>query len=154
MRATVIGIGTRTGTDDQIGLKLVEIVKDMAGMPRTDFELWEGVDAAAVAGSLLEIEGPVVIVDAADIGVAPGDCRFFNERAAALHIKTDSVSTHGLGIAEGLALARELGFGQPLGVFAVQPFDLSPGLSLSPEMEDRVSVLAAVLRRELIGGAV
>ncbi len=150
MRATVIGIGTRTGTDDQIGLKLVEMVGCNAGVSQMDFELWEGMDAAAVAGGLLDIRGPVIIVDAADMGATPGDCRFFDERRAALSIRIDSVSTHGMGLAEGLAVARELGFDQPLSIFAVQPFDLSPGLSLTAEMEQRLSALATVLRNELI----
>jgi hypothetical protein len=52
-------------------------------------------------------------------------------------LKTSSVSTHGMGLAEGLELARTLGFDQSARIFGVQPFDLSPGQGLTPEMTSR-----------------
>jgi hypothetical protein len=60
-------------------------------------------------------------------------------------LKNDSVSTHGLGLAVGIALAQELGFEQELKVFAVQPYDLSPGLCLTPEMSSRLPSLLCAL---------
>jgi hypothetical protein len=61
-------------------------------------------------------------------------------------LKTSSVSTHGLGLAEGLELARTLGFNQPASIFGIQPFDLSPGQGLTPEMTSRFPLLLAALR--------
>ena len=95
---------------------------------------------------LLEWHRPVILVDAANMDLAPGEYRFFSDRDASMILKTSSVSTHGLGLAEGLELARTLGFDQAACIFGVQPFDLSPGQGLTPEMTSRFPSLLDALR--------
>ena len=145
MRFSVVGIGSRAGRDDGVGLALVERLERNGRFPELSFLLWENADAATVAYNLLELETPVLLVDCADMGLAPGECRMFDERNVSLSLRTDSVSTHGLGLAEALTLARSLGFEQDAHVFGVQPFDLNPGLSLSPRMEERFDDLCDAL---------
>jgi hydrogenase maturation protease len=145
MRFSVVGIGSRAGRDDGVGLALVERLERNGRFPELTFLLWENADAATVAYNLLELETPVLLVDCADMGVKPGECRVFDERTASLNLRTDSVSTHGLGLAEALTLARSLGFEHHAHIFGVQPFDLNPGLKLSPEMEERFSGLCEAL---------
>ncbi len=149
MDITVIGLGARTGTDDRIGLDLVELLSSESRSQRTTYELWDGMDSAEMVSRLLETPNPIVVVDAADMGAQPGEYRFFDDKTAVFHIKTSSVSTHGMGLAEGLALSRDLGFDRPVKIFAVQPFDLSPSLSLTPQMLHRIPELAIALKREL-----
>jgi hydrogenase maturation protease len=141
----IVGLGTYLGHDDVIGLALVqELSREMAFAERC--VLLESADAATVASSLLEWQRPVILVDAADMGLAPGEYRSFSDRDASVILKTSSVSTHGLGLAEGLELARTLGFDRPAGIFGIQPFDLSPGQGLTPEMTSRFPLLLAALR--------
>lgn len=137
MRFSVVGIGSRAGRDDGVGLALVERLEQNGRFPKLEFLLWESADAATVAYNLLELKTPVLLVDCADMGVEPGEFRIFDERSASLDVRVDSVSTHGLGLAEALTLARSLGFQHDVKFFGVQPFDLKPGLSLSPQMEAR-----------------
>lgn len=129
----VVGVGTPAGSDDEIGLALVRALSREEVYNR-HCRLLEGADAAAVASSLLEWQQPVILVDAADMGLVTGAYRFFPDRIATMTLKNSSVSTHGLGLAEGLELARTLGFDHPIHIFGVQPFDLSPKQGLSREM--------------------
>lgn len=129
----IVGIGSYLNSDDAIGLALVHALSEDAAWTSRCF-LWEGADAATITSLLLEWRRPVVLVDAADMGLAPGEHRYFPDQDATVVLKDGSVSTHGLGLAEGLQLARSLGFDQPVNIFAVQPFDLSPGQRLTPEM--------------------
>lgn len=142
----IVGLGTCLGRDDAIGLALVgELAMEAAFAPRC--LLLESADAATVAASLLDWQCPVILVDAANMGLAPGECRFFSDSDASIILEDSSVSTHGLGLAEGLELARTLGFDQSACIFGVQPFDLSPGQALSPEMTGRFPLLIAELRK-------
>jgi hydrogenase maturation protease len=141
----MVGLGTSLSSDDEIGLALVQ-----AFSQETEFSkhciLLESADAALVASALLEWQQPVLFVDAADMGLDPGEYRFFSDKDSAVTLKTDSVSTHGLGLAEGLELARALGFERPAAIFGIQPFDLSPRQGLTPEMKDRFPSLLKALK--------
>ncbi len=103
MSTVVIGVGNRDRGDDAIGLLLVEALTgrlpgvvtiahegDMSHLPL----LWTGED-------------DVVIVDAVvDEALAVGDVRLL-ETSDLRH--TSALSTHGLGVADALALAGHLG---------------------------------------------
>jgi hydrogenase maturation protease len=142
----IVGLGTYLGRDDEIGLALVQALSSDA-LYAARCVLLESADAATIASLLLEWRRPVVLVDAADMDIAPGECRFFPDTDASVTIKTGSVSTHGLGLAEGLELARILGFDQSAWIFGVQPYDLSPGQGLTPEMTSRFPLLLDALRK-------
>lgn len=140
----IVGLGSYLNSDDEIGLDLVqELSRQPVWTERC--LLWEGADAATVAASLMEWRGPVLLVDAADMSMAPGEHRCFSDQEAAVILKACLVSTHGFGLAEGLQLARALGFDQPAYIFGVQPFDLSPRAGLTPQMTARFSALCAAL---------
>jgi hydrogenase maturation protease len=144
----IVGLGTRLNSDDEIGLALVQALSQ-----ETEFSehcmLLEGADAATVASALLEWHRPVILVDAADMEIESGEFRLFSDKEALIAMKSSSVSTHGLGLAEGLELARALGFDQPAAIFGVQPFDLSPRPGLTPEMYHRFPLLLAELKKAM-----
>ncbi len=140
----VVGIGTRMSRDDEIGLRLVERLMETAEFAGR-CELLESADAATVTSYLMEQESPVLFVDCADMGLLGGEYRFFGEKDATVHVRADSVSTHGMGLAEGLALARALDYGEAVRFFAVQPFDLSPCFGITEEMSARFELLLGAL---------
>jgi hydrogenase maturation protease len=141
----IVGLGAYLSGDDEIGLALVQSLSQEAEFAGRCV-LLESADVATVASSLLEWRRPLILVDAADMNLAPGESRFFGDRDASVILKSSSVSTHGLGLAEGLALARTLGFDRPVYIFGVQPFDLSPGRGLTAEMSIRFSALLIALK--------
>ena len=141
----VVGMGTSASSDDEIGLDLVRALS-----AEREFALrcmlLEFVDAASVASALLEWQRPVILVDAADMGLTPGEYRFFADSNASMLLNTHSVSTHGLGLTEGLELARILGYDRSIRIFGIQPFDLSPKQGLTPEMSALVPSLLSALK--------
>jgi hydrogenase maturation protease len=139
-----VGLGSALGSDDGIGLALVQALSQDAAFASRCM-LLESADAATVASSLMERQGPVILVDAANMALAPGEYRFFEDRDASVIVKTSSVSTHGLGLAEGLELARTLGFDQSVYIFGIQPFNLSPGQGLSLEMTAKFPLILSAL---------
>ncbi len=147
----VIGIGSRLGRDDAIGIVLVEKLVESGAVREEDALLLENADAATVAATLLDLHRPVLLVDCADMGEPPGTHRIFDESSATLKLRDDAASTHGLGLADALALARALGFEQPATLFAIQPFDLSPSPRLTPEMRECLPEIMDSLRRTAAG---
>ena len=141
----MVGVGTPASRDDEIGLALVRALS-LEAEYKDSCVLLEYADAALVASSLLEWQKPVVLVDAADMGLTPGEYRFFSDSDASMTLKASSVSTHGLGLAEGLELARSLGYDRPIRIFGVQPFDLAPKQGLSREMSELFPSLLASLK--------
>ncbi len=139
----MVGVGSALSRDDGVGLVLVDRLRER----RVDVQArcWSDADAATVVSNLLELDAPVLFVDCAQMSLPPGEFRCFDEQRAALRIRRDSVSTHGLGLAEGLAIARQLGFVRSVSIFAVQPYSLVPGLGLSPSMEARLDGLTDAL---------
>lgn len=146
----VVGVGSPAGGDDEIGLALVRALSRQAEYAGRCV-LLECADTATVASSLLEWQKPAVLVDAADMGLIPGTHRFFPDGDAAITLKTSSVSTHGLGLAEGLELARTLGYNRAIRVFGVQPFDVSPKQGLTPEMSKLFPSLLEALKNACSG---
>lgn len=150
--AVLVGIGSRASGDDAVGLVLVEQQRET---PEVGVEIWEDRDALDVAGALVELgerdgQVSVVLVDCAEMGLAPGSWRAFDLNDAALAERAGGSSVHGVGLADGLALARALGFENPVRIFAVQPFAVDPGrLSLSLAMATRLPSLRAALADEL-----
>ena len=141
-----MGLGSYLGRDDQIGLALVQALSQDAALT-IPCMLMESADAATIAASLIEWRRSVFLVDAADMDLAPGEYRCFSDKDASMILKTSSVSTHGLGLAEGLELARTLGFNRSVRIFGIQPFDLSPRQGLTPEMTARFPVLLSALKK-------
>ncbi|MBF0261580.1 MAG: hydrogenase maturation protease [Magnetococcales bacterium] len=142
----LIGVGSRAGGDDAIGLELVERVAGLHPSPALMPILWEDTDALSLAGELLDIKQAILLVDCADMRLESGSWRLFHPRRPRTYLAWDSVSTHGLGLAEALEIAESLGFDQPIAVFGVQPFDLSPGLKLTPEMRTCLPELVFALQ--------
>lgn len=141
----IVGVGAYLSGDDEIGLSLVRSLSREAEFSDCCLVL-ESVDAATVASLIFEWRRPLILVDAADMNLHPGEFRFFPDCEASVILKTSSVSTHGMGLAEGLALARALGFDQPVYIFGIQPYDLSPRQGLTPEMSARFPALLDALK--------
>ena len=142
----IVGLGTFLSSDDEIGLALVSALARETGFEKRCL-LLENADAATVAASLIEWRRSILLVDAADMGIKPGEYRFFADSDASIILKGSSVSTHGLGLAEGLAIARALGFDQSAYIFGIQPFDIAPRQGITPEMSARFPLLLDALRK-------
>ena len=101
--ARVIGLGQSAAGDDGIGLAVVDALR-ARGVP-PGVELVRASEDAALV-SLLETAAPVVLVDAV-LGSPPGEILDLDPAELALR-DARGVSTHGIGVADAIALARAL----------------------------------------------
>jgi len=145
---TVIGIGNQLASDDAIGPLLVGGLH--ANCPEKVSCLnWENADALTVAHDLLDMETPTLFVDAANMNLEPGSWRAFNRDQARLHLKEDSLSTHGFNLSAALTIASGLGYNHDTWIFGVQPFSLSPGIGLTDELKSLFPELTKSFHRQV-----
>jgi hydrogenase maturation protease len=145
----VAGLGNRFRGDDGVGLALVDWLADCC--PRgVSIVHWEDADALTLTYYLLSLNGPVLLVDSAEMGLLPGTARLMDRTCVRLQEPVGAASSHGLGIGMALELAEALSYTQPVWFFGVQPASLE-GQALSTllqaEWEQLTrNMLAAVLQ--------
>jgi hydrogenase maturation protease len=125
----IIGCGHPERGDDAVGLLVVQGLHD------------SGVEAEAANGEASELmeawgsEDDVVVIDAVITGAPCGTIQTWDAASLAL-LHTVSTSTHGLGLAEAIQLARALGrLPKRLRVFGIEGRDFSLGAEMSREVE-------------------
>jgi len=147
--AVVVGIGQPAAGDDGVGLA---VARALAGR---GVEVRECADASVVL-ALLEAERRVVIVDAVVGGGAPGSVLRLDP--AALASGPAPLSSHGLGVAEAIELARTLyGERAARGVAIIGiAIDRPPAPGAAPGLSPAVAAAvepAAALAAALAAGA-
>ena len=132
MSRLVLGFGASDRGDDAAGLEAVRRVG------RADLKLL--APSAAGVVTLWAQDDDVVIVDAMEAGLAPGTVRMFDGAKTELP-QGAFVTTHGMGPAEAVGLARALGrLPRSLRVYGIQVGTTARGDPMTPE------VLRAVAR--------
>ncbi len=141
----VIGIGNPWRGDDGIGHAVVDALADTPGLatakshgePAELMELWQGHD-------------PVILVDAIVTGAAPGTLHRLDAREPLP--RGARYSSHGIGLAEAVELARSLGeLPQHVIVHGIEPACLEDGAALSPEISVAIVRMCENIRMELTG---
>jgi len=143
----VIGIGNEFRGDDAAGLRVVRRL-EKSGCRGVSFRVLDG-EATALMDAM---DGcfAVVLVDAVQSGEPPGTVMCW-EQADALPLGPAlRCSTHAMGLAEALQLARALGrLPQHLAVIGIEGERFDPGTPLSETIERAVPEAAQRLERLL-----
>lgn len=137
----VIALGNRYRGDDGIAPLLLErlMVSHSSEVVGHD---WGDSDALTLAHDLLQLEGDALILDCAELGQQAGSWRLFDEAALCGY---RGHSTHGLGLADALALVRPLGFVSTVHCFGIQPADLSDREGLSEVLTEQLPAIESAL---------
>ena len=136
----VLGIGNWDRGDDAVGLLVIDelAARDLPGVdlmpgdgdPGWMLDAWEGRSFS-------------VVVDAMVTGAAPGTVVSFGASTTALPASTRLSSSHALGAATSVELARALGrLPKRLVVIGVEADSVSVGSPLSPAVATAVGVAA------------
>lgn len=138
MTRVVIGVGNPSRGDDGAGVAVAERM-DPRGLTATApfqlVELWEGSD-------------DVVVIDAVRSGDPPGTIHRFEVGSQALPTGMLGGSTHAIGVAEVIELAKALGrLPARLTVYGIEVGGLSHGGALSPEVEAAVATVVEEVAR-------
>ncbi|MFO7607980.1 MAG: hydrogenase maturation protease [Candidatus Krumholzibacteriia bacterium] len=147
----VIAAGNAYYGDDGVGAVVLDEIRKSDILPGVDL-IDIQTDALALLDHLVPGER-AIIVDAARMGLVPGEVAVFRPEEAALRIRGDHLSVHGLGLAEAFAMARGLGV-MPADVLVVgvEPAGLGFNEGLSDAARAAVprvlSIIAAEVRSD------
>lgn len=141
------GIGNRMRGDDCAGLLVADRVREIAAgsIEVRDLE-GEPVDLVEALGC----SEVVVVADATSRGVEPGTVLRLDVTEAPLDPGISPPSTHALGLAEPIELARGLGrLPASLVVWGIEGRDFAPGAPVSEEVARAAEQVARALVEEL-----
>ena len=146
-RTVVIGIGNLLRGDDGAGVVVAEQLRSRvpAGVavvscdeePSRLMEAWEGAES-------------VLLVDTVSSGAAPGTLHRFDAGDEAVPARTFRSSTHAIGIADTIELARALGrLPRRVRVHGIEVGTVETGAELTPDVEAAVAFLVRDILRDL-----
>ncbi len=145
----VIALGNRFRGDDAVGSLVADILRhryplctviDGVGDALDIIGAWENADLA-------------VIVDATTTGKPPGTVLRIETGAGPLPKDLARCSSHGLGIAESVALSETMGLlPARLVIYAIEARTFEPGAAISPEVIEAAEDVALQIGSEFASG--
>jgi hydrogenase maturation protease len=143
-RPLVIGLGNEHRGDDRCGLEVVRVLEGRLG---EGARLVEGPEDVTELLGLWSDADRVIVIDAVRSGRAPGTVHRFDLSERDLPSRLGSTSTHGLTLADAVALARSIGrlparmtvYGIEAGPVAMQDGLSDPVVRAVAEVADRVA---------------
>jgi hydrogenase maturation protease len=132
----IVGVGSILMGDDGIGMRVIDELEKET-LP-DEVEL-HGADISGL-DMLKYVEGyeRVIIIDAANMSLAPGEIRVFTPEEIEPASFNDKFSTHGMGLLETLTLAGTLGMKCKFVIVGVQPKNVDYNLELSTVIENKI----------------
>ncbi|MFN2183228.1 MAG: hydrogenase maturation protease [Anaerolineae bacterium] len=144
----ILGLGNPMRGDDGIGVRVIEKLAVHA-LPQ-GVEAAEGGTKGLGLVNLMEGWRRVILVDAANVGLAPGEFARFTRQEARLLGDDQRLSVHNAGLREALLLAEVLELlPEEIVIYGVQPAKLDWHAQLSPEVEAAVPGLVRSILGEL-----
>jgi len=146
----VLGLGNSLRADDGAGPAAVASLS-MLDIPQ-QVDLLDGGTAGLDTLLLFDGYRRVIIIDAAEMGLPPGQWRRFTPDTAVLAQNENAFAgtLHSAGLAEALALAKALRALPPeLIIYGIQPQQLTWREGLSAEIEAALPGLVQAVRDEL-----
>ncbi|MCP4571428.1 MAG: hydrogenase maturation protease [bacterium] len=144
----IIAAGNSFYGDDGIGAAVLEAVEREDTVPGAEL-----VDIATDALSLIDHLEPGkqhVIVDAAQMGLAPGEVAAFRADEVKLRIRQDNLSVHGFGLPEAFAMAGKLGLmPDHMLIVGVEPERIEINQGLSDVVAAAVPRVLEILQAEV-----
>ena len=146
-RQVVIGIGNLERGDDAAGRIAL---RQLRGRLSAGVALVEMSGEATELLATMEGAGAAYLIDACVSGAAPGAIHRFDAAVSPWPRALRSRSTHGLGLAEALELARALGvLPHRCVVYAIEGAAYDLGAPLSAPVRAQIDALAARLAAEI-----
>jgi hydrogenase maturation protease len=145
----VVGVGNPDRGDDAAGRRVAQLLrKQRSG--EVEIEELDGEPTALL--SRLERARAAWIIDACRTGAATGTVHRFDVSALPLPQVCLGLSTHGMGLAEALGLARALGqLPARCIVYGIEAGQFHAGAGLSAAVAGSVPVVAARVIAEVLG---
>lgn len=145
----LVGVGNYFGGDDAVGSLVVEYIV-VNGLDHGFEAVDLSTDALSLVAYLGEETEAILVVDAAHIGVAPGDFLIFSPDQVRTQKDLSGFTTHEGDVLKVLGMAREAGYViPPIAIMGIQPCDMTSGAGLSDRLAQRVPEYAAAAIQHL-----
>jgi hydrogenase maturation protease len=146
-RTVVIGVGNALRGDDAAGMLVAEQLRPRVpeGVevvccneePSRLMETWDGAES-------------VLLIDTVASGSRPGTLHRFDAGEDAVPARTFRSSTHAIGVADTIELARALGrLPRRVRIYGIEAGGFETGAELTPAVESAVAFLVKDLLRDL-----
>jgi hydrogenase maturation protease len=137
--------------DDAVGPRVIEHVV-ANGLDRGFAAVDLSTDALSLVAYLNDDTEAVLVVDAAHLGLAPGDFRFFSPDEVETRKELSGLTTHEGDVLKVVELARGAGYPiPPVAVMGIEPCETGDGMTLSERLEERLPAYAAAAIDHLVG---
>jgi hydrogenase maturation protease len=146
-RPLVVGIGNDWRRDDGAGLAVARELRDESGARARVLE--QDGDLNALLDALEGVD-VALIVDSTSSGAEPGSIRRLDPSVDDLADALPRTSSHALGLADALELARSLDrLPERVVVYGIEGESFAVGSGLSPRVASAVADVATAIRGEL-----
>ena len=143
----MVGVGNLERGDDAAGRIALARLR---GRVAADLELIEESGEATALLAAMEGATAAYLIDTCISGAAPGTIHRFDVAAARGPRTLRACSTHGLGLAESLELARALGtLPSPCVLYAIEGTSFELGAPLSDAVRGQIDALCARIAAEI-----
>jgi hydrogenase maturation protease len=143
----VVAVGNPWRSDDAAGLT---VARRLRGTLAADVELREEAGEPTVLVDACEGADALWLVDAVSSGAPPGTVHRIDAAERALPAELFRTSTHHIGLAEAVELARALGrLPRTAVVFGIEGASFEAGHGLTPAVEAAVERVAEQVREEV-----
>ena len=132
-KLTVLGIGNILLRDEGVGVRLMEAVRDARDWP-ADVEFVDGGVGGLNLLHIIEEAGRLVVFDAAEMGLPPGQARVIVPEQVADDDATGRLSMHEVPFIETLRLCERFSRRPPTTILAIQPAIVEHGRELSEQI--------------------
>ena len=138
---TVLGLGNLLLRDEGVGVRLLEAVRDSRPWP-AEVRFVDGGVGGLNLLNVIEEARRLVVFDAADMGLPPGECRLLSPEQLAADSSEHRLSLHDVSFVETLDLCAQF-FRRPdvVQILAIQPKLLEYGRELSEELRSAMPLI-------------
>ena len=139
----LVGVGNVLAGDDGVGPRVVEQAA-AGGLDPGVVAVDLATDALSLVAYLGDETEALLVVDAARLGLAPGEYRIFSPDEVETTKELSGLTTHEGDVIRVVELARGAGYAiPPLAVMGIEPCDTGTATSLSECLAGRVPGYAA-----------
>jgi len=153
MEIAVLGIGSPHG-DDQVGWLLLDQLQQSPCLTQADCLKihWEKVSSPVTSlVNHLSVYDYILVMDAADLGLTPGESLFLEDAEAAFEHQETVVSSHAMGLQESWQLAKVLQMNLPrISLYLVQFEQTEPMAPMSQSLNDKIPDMLEIVTHVLL----
>ncbi|PKM43611.1 MAG: Ni,Fe-hydrogenase maturation factor [Firmicutes bacterium HGW-Firmicutes-8] len=147
MKILVLGVGNDLLTDEGVGVHVVrELIKEP--LP-ANVTVYNGGVSGIDLLDLIQNHNKALIIDAIDAGAQPGAVFRFQPAEIECLLGEHKTSLHQVDLFDTIKIARFTGKCPQIVIIGIQPFQITWGLSLTPEMLEKLPGILALVKDEI-----